>query len=61
MRFKAMQKELFMSIKTFINQFSLLIMHSLTIFQTEKMQYIIIPDFRELIELFPKENTKCIS
>ena len=59
--FKAMQKELSVFVKIFINQVTLLLMVNLTIFQTEKMLYIIIGDFRELTELFPKESTECIS
>ena len=30
-------------------------------FQSEKLQYIIIREFRELMKLFPKENTECKS
>ena len=35
-------------------------MDSLTISQSEKMQYILIREFRQLIELFPKENIEYI-
>ena len=34
-------------------------MVSLTIFQSEKLQYILISEFRERIELVPKENKEC--
>ena len=53
--FKAMQKESYMYLKTFINQ---ILIFNLTICQSERMQYIIIGELWELIVLFPKENAE---